>query len=163
MNRKREADMPALPDAAIPEPGQGKRGREGYLSYLLRQAGAASRLTLDRSLADIGVTPPQFATLTMLSAYPGLSNADLARLAVLTPQTVSVIVGNLERAGALVRKPHAVHGRIQHLDLSDDGRDLLGKCRERVQRLERELTAGLAAEEERAVRRWLVGIATAAT
>ncbi len=149
------------PTAAIPAPGEGKCGEEGYLGYLLRQAAGAYRLRVERALSDLGVTPPQFATLTMLSAYPGLSNADLARLAVLTPQTVSVIVGNLEKAGALVRKPHAVHGRIQHLDLSESGRALLGKCRERVQKLEKELTVGLAAEEERAVRRWLVGIATA--
>ena len=86
-----------------------------------------------RALADLGVTQPQFATLTMLAAYPGLSNADLARLALLTPQTLSVIVANLERAGSLVRKPHAVHGRIQHIDLSDSGRALLRECRERVQ------------------------------
>jgi len=146
---------------AIPAPGEGKRGEEGYLGYLLRQAAGAYRLRVDRALDEFGVTQPQFATLTMLSAYPGISNADLARLAVLTPQTVSVIVGNLERAGSLVRKPHAVHGRIQHLDLSDSGRALLKKCRERVQKLDRELTAGLSAREARAVRRWLVAVAMA--
>ncbi|AZO28092.1 MULTISPECIES: MarR family transcriptional regulator [Mesorhizobium] len=146
---------------AIPAPGEGKRGEQGYIGYLLRQAAGAYRLRVERALGEFGVTQPQFATLTMLSAYPGISNADLARLAVLTPQTVSVIVANLERAGSLVRKPHAVHGRIQHLDLSDSGRALLKKCRERVQKLERELTAGLSATEERAVRRWLVGVATA--
>ncbi|RWA73015.1 MarR family transcriptional regulator [Mesorhizobium sp.] len=146
---------------AIPAPGEGKRGEQGYIGYLLRQAAGAYRLRVERALGEFGVTQPQFATLTMLSAYPGISNADLARLAVLTPQTVSVIVANLERAGSLVRKPHAVHGRIQHLDLSDSGRALLKKCRERVQKLERELTAGLSATEEHAVRRWLVGVATA--
>ncbi|MDX8477640.1 MarR family transcriptional regulator [Mesorhizobium sp. VK24D] len=153
--RKQEASP------AIPAPGEGKRGKEGYIGYLLRQAAGAYRLRVERALDEFAVTQPQFATLTMLSAYPGISNADLARLAVLTPQTVSVIVGNLEKAGSLVRKPHAVHGRIQHLDLSDSGRALLKKCRERVQRLERELTAGLSADEERAVRRWLVAVATA--
>ncbi|PBB38326.1 MarR family transcriptional regulator [Mesorhizobium sp. WSM3864] len=145
----------------IPPPGKGKRGEEGYLGYLLRQAAGAYRLRVERALDEFGVTQPQFATLTMLSAYPGISNADLARLAVLTPQTVSVIVGNLEKAGSVVRKPHAVHGRIQHLDLSDSGRALLKKCRERVQRLERQLTAGLSANDERAVRRWLVAVAIA--
>ena len=146
---------------SIPAPGEGKRGEEGYLGYLLRQAAGAYRLKVERALGEFGVTQPQFATLTMVSAYPGISNADLARLAVLTPQTVSVIVGNLEKAGSLVRRPHAVHGRIQHLDLSDSGRALLKKCRERVYKLEGELTAGLSAEEERAVRGWLVAVATA--
>lgn len=148
---------------SIPAPGEGKRGEEGYLGYLLRQAAGAHRLRVERALADLGVTQPQFVTLTMLAAYPGLSNADLARLALLTPQTLSVIVANLERAGALVRKPHAVHGRIQHIDLSDSGQALLRTCRERVHAIESELTEGLSAPEERAVRRWLVGVATAGT
>ncbi|TSE00208.1 MarR family transcriptional regulator [Mesorhizobium intechi] len=151
------------PHASIPAPGEGKRGEEGYLGYLLRQAAGAHRLRMDRALGDLGVTQPQFATLTMLAAYPGVSNADLARLALLTPQTLSVIVANLQRAGSLVRKPHAVHGRIQHIDLSDSGRALLKKCRERVQAIENELTQGLSEAEERAVRRWLVGVATAAS
>lgn len=148
---------------SIPAPGEGKRGEDGYMGYLLRQAAGAHRLRLERALADLGVTQPQFAVLTMLAAYPGLSNADVARLALLTPQTVSVIVANLERAGSLGRKPHAVHGRIQHLDLSDSGTALLKTCRERVHALEKELARDLSGEEERTVRRWLVAVATAST
>ena len=43
-----------------PPPGQGKRGERGYLAYLLRQAHAATRLTMERTLSEVGVTPPQF-------------------------------------------------------------------------------------------------------
>src|SRR5215471_4896666 len=95
-----------------PPPGEGKRGEQGYFSYLLRQASAASRLTLERALAELGATPPQFVVLTMLKAYPGLSGADLARVALLTPQTVGVIIRNLERDGAIRKTPHPVHGRV---------------------------------------------------
>ena len=151
------------PSPAPPEAGQGKRGEDGYLGYLLRQAAGAYRLGVERALTGLDVTPPQFAVLTMVAAYPGLSNADLARLALLTPQTVSVIVANLERAGSLERRPHAVHGRIQHLDLSNSGRALLATCRERVLTLENGLVDGLTGEEERAIRRWLVRVATSHT
>ena len=71
---------------------EGKRGETGYLGYLLRQAAGAYRLKMERALADLDVTPPQCAVLTMLAAYPGHSNADLARVAVLTPQTISLTV-----------------------------------------------------------------------
>jgi hypothetical protein len=55
----------------VPEPGEGKRGEAGYLSYLLRQAAGAVRLRLERSLADLGVTPPQYlAGLIDRSAHP---------------------------------------------------------------------------------------------
>jgi DNA-binding MarR family transcriptional regulator len=144
----------------LPAPGEGKRGEEGYLGYLLRQAAGAYRRRMERALADLGVTPPQFAVMTMLAAYPGHSNADLARLALLTPQTVSVIITNLERADAIVRRPHEVHGRIQHLDLSPIGKALLAECRARVLAVEQELMAGLATAEEKAIRRWLVAVAT---
>lgn len=140
----------------IPEPGQGKRGEEGYLGYLLRQASAAHRLRMERAMTDVGVTLPQFLVLTMIRAYPGVSNADLARLAMLTPQTVSVIVANLERSGAITRRPHAVHGRIQHIDVTPEGLALLAACRKRSGGIELELLEGFTPEEEQVVRRWLV-------
>ncbi len=144
---------------SIPELGQGKRGEEGYLGYLLRQASAAQRLRMERAMADVGVTLPQFLVLTMIRAYPGISNADLARLALLTPQTVSVIVANLERSGAITRRPHAVHGRIQHIDVTPEGLALLDACRKRSRGIDQELRTGFTPEEEQVVRRWLVHVA----
>ena len=61
----------------------------------------AVRAAMEKALADIEVTPPQFAVLTMIVSYPGVSGADLARLTFLTPQTINVIVRNLERTGAI--------------------------------------------------------------
>jgi DNA-binding MarR family transcriptional regulator len=114
---------------------------------------------MERALDDLGITPPQFVVLTMLAAYPGISGADLARLAALTPQTVSVIVANLERGGAIVRRPHAVHGRIQQIDVTDEGEALLRQCRARVKKLEARMASGFTAEEEQVIRRWLVSVA----
>jgi DNA-binding MarR family transcriptional regulator len=143
-----------------PPPGRGKRGEAGYLGYLLRQAQAASRLAMERALAPLGVTPPQFAVLIMLRVYPGLSGADLARVALLTPQTVGVIIRNLERDGAIAKSPHPVHGRVLQWALTRRGVARLQKCRQHVQSLERRLSAGLNARSEAAVRRWLSKIAT---
>ena len=142
-----------------PPPGEGKRGEKGHLAYLLRQAQAATRLQMERSLADLGVTPPQFAVLTMLKAYPGLSGADVARVALLTPQTVGVIIRNLERNGAIRKSPHPVHGRVLQWTLTLRGATLLQDCRRRVMALERRLAAGLSRNAELAVRRWLAQIA----
>lgn len=146
-------------DPSIPRPGEGKRGEDGYLGYLLRQAAGAYRHRMDRALADLDVTSPQFAVMTMLNAYPGISNADIARLAMLTPQTVSVIVANLERAGTVRRLPHSVHGRILQIELTPGGLSLLRRCRERVQALESEVSEPLSEADEAVVRRWLAAVA----
>src|SRR6266852_2103908 len=143
-----------------PPPGRGKRGEQGYLAYLLRQGQAATRLTLERSLSGVGVTPPQFVVLTMLRAYPGLSGADLARVALLTPQTVGVIIPNLERDGAIRKTPHPVHGRVLQWTLTRRGRTLLGKCQRHVKAVERRLMAGLGTKAQATIRRWQSKIAT---
>jgi DNA-binding MarR family transcriptional regulator len=157
--RRKSAQNPDLAGVRPPASGKGRRGEKGYLAYLLRQAQAATRLTLERSLTDLGVTPPQFAVLTMLRAYPGLSGADLARVALLTPQTVGVIIRNLERSGAIRKTPHPVHGRVLQWTLTRRGGILLGKCRRPVMALERRLMAGLGAKAQVTVRRWLSKIA----
>ena len=123
-----------------PPPGEGKRGEQGYLAYLLRQAQAATRLT-------------------MLRAYPGLSGADVGRVALLTPQTVGVIIRNLERDGAIRMAPHPIHGRVLQWTLTRRGTNLLDKCRRHVQAVERRLASGLSAKSQATVRRWLARIA----
>jgi DNA-binding MarR family transcriptional regulator len=153
----------ANPDRAMirpPPPGQGKRGEQGYLAYLLRQAQAAARLAMERALADLGVTPPQFVVLTMLRAYPGLSGADLARVALLTPQTVGVIIRNLERDGAIRKTPHPVHGRVLQWTLTRRGGTRLDKCRRHALGLERRLMAGLPKQAQTTICRWLARVAS---
>jgi DNA-binding MarR family transcriptional regulator len=156
---KKSSQNPDLAGVRPPPPGRGQRGEKGHLAYLLRQAQAATRLTLERALDDFGVTPPQFAVLTMLRAYPGLSGADLARVALLTPQTVGVIIRNLERDGAIRKTPHPVHGRVLQWTLTRRGATLLDKCRRRAVALERRLVAGLGTRSQVTIRRWLSKIA----
>src|SRR5262245_23839142 len=109
IRRKTSTENPAPAITRPPPPGEGKRGEQGYLAYLLRQAQGATRLAMERSLADLGVTTPQFVVLTMLRAYPGLSGADLARVAMLTAQTVGVLNGTLNADCRMNNDPHHTH------------------------------------------------------
>ena len=144
---------------AVPRPGEGKRGPEGHLGYLVRQANSAVRAAMEKVLADLDATPPQFAVLTMIVSYPGLSGADLARLTFLTPQTINVIVGNLEKAGAIEKSAHASHGRILQLTATAKGQALLKRCRARVMEVEDRISGLVSKDEERVVRRWLSAVA----
>jgi len=152
--RKTPAHKPTLPEV-----GEGKRGEQGHMGYLLRQAHAAHRIRMERALANMGITLPQFSVLTMLAAYPGASGADLARLSLLTPQTMSVIVGNLERDRMVSRKPHAEHGRIQVIEITPSGHHLLVRCKQAVRSVEQALLPELSAQDEKVIRCWLVNIA----
>lgn len=143
----------------IPAIGEGKRGKDGHIGYLLRQAHAAHRIRMEKTLQDMGVTLPQFSVLTMLAAYPDASGAELARLSLLTPQTMSVIIGNLERAEIVSRSPHAEHGRIQIIQMTPAGRRLLKRCKTAVSTAEQELLADVCAEDETVIRQWLVAVA----
>lgn len=152
---------PIKPRPPLPAPGEAKRGAEGYLTYLLKQANAAVRLSLERELADLDVTPPQFSALTMLTAYGELSNAELARLTVQTPQTVNTIVGNLERRGAIVKRPDEVHGRILRLAITPEGKRLVEKCKLRADRIEALVQEHLKPTSDRVIREWLAALASA--
>lgn len=145
----------------LPEAGEGKRGEDGHFGYLLRQAANAHRYRVEQALADLEITHPQFSVMTMLDAYPGHSNADLARLALLTPQTMSVIVANLLKSGTVERRAHEIHGRIQHLALTDRGRQLLTEAKKRVYALEDAMLSDVPPEARVTIKSWLAKVAKA--
>ena len=158
-HRQPGSENPVTAMIRPPQRGKGKGGAQGYLAYLLRQAQAATRQTIERALSGLGITSPQFVVLTMLKACPGLSGADLARVALLTPQTVGLIIRNLERDGAIVKSPHPVHGRVLQWTLTRRGAALLDKGRRHARTVERRLTAGVSTRTQATVRRWLARIA----
>lgn len=143
---------------SIPEVNGAKE--KASLGYLIRRAAIAYRIRLERALRDLEISPPQFYVLIKLSAYQGISNADLARLTLLTPQSLSVTVAHLERAGLVSRRPHEAHGRIRRLELTKEGEGMLEKARERARELQRDLMEGLSQEEEQTIRGWLAKVAT---
>ena len=97
----------------------------------------------------------------MIVAYPGVSGADLARLTFLTPQTINVIVRNLERMGAIRKSADAEHGRILRLTATAKGQALLKRCRARVREVEDRLAALVGRDDEKVVRRWLSAVGEA--
>jgi DNA-binding MarR family transcriptional regulator len=139
--------------------GEGFRGPDGAVGYVLRQAQLTLRRALDAALRDLGITTPQFSLLSVLEVEPGLSGAKLARASVLTPQTTNGILVALERSGHVDRTPDDRDGRVLQVQLTDAGRALVAQARERVQEVERRMTAELSDAEVAQLRRWLVACA----
>lgn len=112
--------------------------------YLLKSAQAALHAALTPALRDHGATIAQYAVLTFLDEQPGLSNADLARRAFLTPQTMNQTLRALEDKGWVTRRPHPGHGRIRPADLTPDGRAVLQACHEAAGVIEEQMLSGLS-------------------
>lgn len=145
----------------LPRVGEAKRGPEGHLTYLLRQANASVRLALDRALAKEEMTHPQQSVLTMIRAYEAISAADVARLTMLTPQTINGIVRALELRGAIRKEPDPVHGRILRLIITEEGHALNKRCRALTAPIEATLQAKMGANAEESIRQWMVEVAKA--
>jgi DNA-binding MarR family transcriptional regulator len=146
--------------ATAPEPGERYRGTEGHLGYLLRQAQHAFSTTMEERLREHALTRPQFGLLSVLVADPGLSAADLARAAMVTPQAINLLVAGLERDGLLRREKHPSHGRVLRLFATDEGARRVRDAYPTVIALEDRIAEGLSPRQLNAIKRWLVDVAT---
>ena len=95
----------------------------------------------------MGLTASQMAVMSALLSQPGLSNADLARLTFVTPQTMVPLLSSLEANGLIVRKPHPQGGRAMPAKLTTQGIAKLRIGRKAVQAVEEQILRGLAGHE----------------
>jgi DNA-binding MarR family transcriptional regulator len=117
--------------------------------YLLKRAQAALHAAMVGALREHGATLAQYAVLTALDEEPGLSNADLARRAFVTPQSMNEVLRELEQRGWLTRHPHPGHGRILQADLTQAGRAALRPCHRAAAAVEEQMLAPLGPAERR--------------
>jgi DNA-binding MarR family transcriptional regulator len=139
--------------------GEGFRGPDGHVGYLLRQAHQAFRAAVQAELGPLGLTLPQYSVLTVADAEPGLSGAELARDSMLTPQTTNEIISLLVAAGLLERRPDARDKRLRRMFVTGAGRDLLSRARPAVGAAERRMTTSLSGADLAVLRGWLTDCA----
>jgi DNA-binding MarR family transcriptional regulator len=102
---------------------------------------------LDEALAPCGLSMAQWTALRAVHDQSGASGADLARTCGVTAQTMHTMLVSLERAGLVVRQPHAMHGRVVQVYLSNAGERRLAKGRAIVAEVEERALAALSGEE----------------
>jgi DNA-binding MarR family transcriptional regulator len=111
---------PCNDDAA--QPGLSLGGLSTLLGFHLRLASVA----MHRGFAsEVGLTEKQFATLNLISANPGVSQAAIAARMGTDRATMMAIVRRLERRGLVLRRRSAKDGRCHALLLSQRGTDTL--------------------------------------
>lgn len=93
--------------------------------YILKRAQQTLRTRMDLELRAHELTTPQYAVLSAVAVSPGVSNADLAKAAFVTPQTMQGIIATLEKREMLERSPDPDHGRRLMTQLTASGRSAL--------------------------------------
>src|ERR1700755_1621895 len=104
--------------------------------WLLKRAQDELDSAMTAALHGRGPPVAESAGLPALADEPGMSNADLARRAYVTPQTMNQVLRELERRGWVGRSPHHVDGRILQAELTADGQRVLGGCHQAVAAVE---------------------------
>jgi DNA-binding MarR family transcriptional regulator len=145
------------------EIGEDFRGPNGHVAFLLRQAHSALRAVIDRELASLGITGPQYSALNVITRFPGLSGTELARASMLTQQTTNEVVLALARQRLITRQPRTGDRRVLEVHATDEGRRLITRARRIVYRIERNMLAGLDVTDQAHLRTWLVRCALALT
>jgi DNA-binding MarR family transcriptional regulator len=120
----------------------------GQPGYLLKRAQMALHQAMARALDPHGLTVAQYAVLSALAEEPGLSNADLARRAFVTPQSMNKFLRDLEKQQLVVRQPHPGHGRVLQATLTPEGRRVAAAAAAAVDTLERRMLAGLSPQDQ---------------
>ena len=115
----------------------------GRVGYLIKRAQTVLHDAMAEALGSHDLTVAQFAVLTGLDEEPGLSNADLARRAFVTPQSMHTVLQELERLHFVVRRPHPRHRRVLQAQLTEAGRRTLKSANNSVNVLEEQMLGQL--------------------
>lgn len=128
----------------------------GRVGYLLKQAQHAFRARMDQALRALGLSTAQYAVLAALQEAEVASGAELARRCFVTPQTVTALIAELERARLIERTPSAHHGRVIETRLTKNGQSLLRRAHLTVEAIDDDMLAELSESDRRALARMLL-------
>ncbi|WP_275466443.1 MarR family winged helix-turn-helix transcriptional regulator [Streptomyces noursei] len=133
----------------------------GSLTFMVRKVWLNMRSAIAAELKEFGLSTPQYATLLMADAQPGMSAADVAREVASSRQAANEMLASLELEGLIERRPNPTDRRSHQIHVTASGRARLAEARIAVDRREAELEAAFTPEQRGAVRDWLEGISEA--
>lgn len=126
------------------------------LVYAIGRVNQGVRRELQRRLARLALSVAEYTTLSVLLARPGLSNAQLARRALMTPQSMNEVVAALERRGLVVRTVDPAHARILRTELTPRGARLLDEAEPAVAEMQEAMLAGVEPADREVLLRGLL-------
>lgn len=131
--------------------------RDGIpLGYLLHRLASALRADVTTAVLEpLNLSFPQYICMRLLSRQPGLSNADLARDVMVSPQAMNMVVRSLQERGLVSRPTAVTSGRALPAELTRDGRALLARTDDGIRDAEQRVLGSLSERDQRELRRIL--------
>ncbi|MEY9877220.1 DNA-binding MarR family transcriptional regulator [Streptacidiphilus sp. MAP12-33] len=125
------------------------------LGQVIKRAEQALITEKSKALRQFGLTVPQYAALMILARSGGASGATVARECMVTPQTMSTILNNLEQKGLIERETSHLHAKVLVAKLSRSGRALTRKADKAALEVEQRLSSEFSETEESQLRELL--------
>ena len=125
------------------------------VTLLLREVQVATRQALEEALRDAGLTVSQANVLTELAYGKARSNAELARIHSVTPQTMIEILVSLERRGLISRMNQPDGGRAMPAELTREGHARVLTVHRAMRSVEERLLSPLSRDDVSRLRRLL--------
>ncbi|RDE06254.1 MarR family winged helix-turn-helix transcriptional regulator [Sphingomonas aracearum] len=118
------------------------------LGFLLTDVARLLRRRFDERVRALGVTRPQWRTLTTLSRHEGANQGTLADLLEVEPITLCRMIDRLEESGLVERRRDPADRRAWQIFLTDAARPMLDKLRAHADALIGHALAGLDTAEQ---------------
>jgi DNA-binding MarR family transcriptional regulator len=126
------------------------------LLYLVGRVDRVVRRAIRDAVRVHGLSVNEYTALSVLGHRSGLSNAQLARRSLVSPQSAHEVLLSLEQRGLVRRRAHPEHGRILQTRLTAKGLRTLDACDRLVQDVEAGMVAGLSRQQQAAFRHALL-------
>jgi DNA-binding MarR family transcriptional regulator len=130
---------------------------EMSLVYMIGRLEHGIRREMRSVLARWELSVPEFTALSVLRRRPGLSNAQMAKRTLVTPQSMIEILARLESRGLVVRTGDPNHGRILRSELTLEGGHVVAAAQAAIDVIEEDLLDGLEHDQLELVLRAMRG------
>lgn len=125
----------------------GEIGLHNFPPYLMNRIVGRYNSTLQKKLADVGLTPVKMRALAVLSVIDGVNVHDLAVHTVCDPSTLSRTLDAMEEAALIRKGVSATDNRSREIFLTEAGAALFREMWPHMQGAYADMLHGVSADE----------------
>jgi DNA-binding MarR family transcriptional regulator len=125
------------------------------INPIFAQVGTAFKKIRSAFEGDVGVGPPMYFILQMLSVEDGISQGEIGRLSGVDPARVTRLAKLMEREGLIERARDPEDNRVVRMHLTPEGKQAFELASERSEVFRSRIRGALSEEEQEELQRLL--------